>query len=143
MNDNNVINISSLNKISIKKANPKKECMHRNIEVDKTLNLIICDDCKKEINPIHWLGQVADEEKFYQWAVDEYEKKYKAIGQNHYSKDTQLKECNETISAMHNQIVDMGEAINHAIIELESLYKRFGYANSNVLRELKDAANIK
>lgn len=82
-----IINISDINKISIrKKPNNaivnKTKCNHRQIEVNESLNVIICDECKKEINPIWWLARVADEEKFYKWSVDEYEKRYNEISKS-------------------------------------------------------------
>lgn len=75
------------------------------------------------------------------------EKKYQILldilSKRIVNKNQELIECNQTITSMHRQIIDMGEAISHAIIELETLYKKLGYSNSNVLRELKDSANIK
>lgn len=75
------------------------------------------------------------------------EKKYQILldilSKRIVNKNQELIECNQTITSMHRQIIDMGEAISHVIIELETLYKKLGYSNSNVLRELKDSANIK
>lgn len=75
------------------------------------------------------------------------EKKYQILldilSKRIVNKNQELIECNQTITSIHRQIIDMGEAISHAIIELETLYKKLGYSNSNVLRELKDSANIK
>jgi ribosomal protein S27E len=56
-----------------------QECKHTCIVVDESLWTVECTDCGEKLDPIHYLIQLAREERYVEFRIDELKKAHKRI----------------------------------------------------------------
>jgi DNA-directed RNA polymerase subunit RPC12/RpoP len=55
------------------------DCKHTHVEVDESLWSVECQDCGEKLDPIQYLVQLAKEENFVRYRVEELKEEHKRI----------------------------------------------------------------